>query len=541
MSAVPSVDAMRKEAVRKARQRLSEIEANKARYDADLQTFAADCLTIRPKEGADKLLRFNAVQRHVNELLDEQKRRTGKVRAIILKARQPGVSTYVGARFYHRISRNPGLRAFILTHEQDATDNIFAMVQRYQDKNPQAPVAGKASAKELYFGDLDSGFSVGTAGGRSVGRSFTFQLFHGSEVAYWPNAEDHAAGALQAVPDAANTEVILESTANGIGGLFYNMAMAAQRGISEYQLIFVPWFDHEEYSRKAPKGWRAPTALAEYGHLYGLSRDQLYWMYFKNIELATAEGEPPDEICWKFRQEYPATVDEAFRASRQGSFISGADVQRARTNELGPQDHAPLLFGVDLATGGDGEGGDDNVIIDRQGRVAGGFVYERWNDKNTISVAAKLAALIDDLEPDMTFIDTGGGGAQVYDILKDRGYEHLTLVGFGEAAEDDRKYFNKRAEMYGRLRDWLKDVGGADIPDDDVLDGEITSVKAKEDYNSRIKLDAKDKVRKDIGHSPDGSDALVTTFAETVQVIDHKKLNPLNEPGSGSRDGWMAS
>ena len=62
---------------------------------------------------------------------------------------------------------------------------------------------------------------VGTAGTRDVGRSKTLQPFHGSEVAFWPNARTHFAGVLQAVPDLPGSEIILESTANGAGGEFH--------------------------------------------------------------------------------------------------------------------------------------------------------------------------------------------------------------------------------------------------------------------------------------------------------------------------------
>ena len=148
-----------------------------------------------------------------------------------------------------------------------------------------------------------------------------------------------------------------------------------------------------------------------------------------------------------------------------------------------PQGHALVVLGCDFATGGDGEGGDDNVIIDRQGRAAGRNIYHRFNDKNTVSVASILGSAIDRIKPDMTFIDTGGG-AQVYDILGARGYRQMTLVDFGAKPLDGRKYLNKRAEMWGDMRDWLGDVGGSDIPDEDTLDGELTGAEGKDGLSS---------------------------------------------------------
>src|SRR5215472_13208110 len=82
----------------------------------DFPYFASN-LMIRPKEGALVPLRLNAAQLKLHEALEEQKRRTGRVRAIVLKARQLGVSTLVAARFYHQTISNPGFRTIIIGHE----------------------------------------------------------------------------------------------------------------------------------------------------------------------------------------------------------------------------------------------------------------------------------------------------------------------------------------------------------------------------------------------------------------------------------------
>src|SRR5688500_9622432 len=160
----------------------------------DLELYARNCLTIRTKPGAEQTLRFNRAQKYIHERLEEQKAKTGRVRALILKGRQQGCSTYVGARFYHRATHQRGLRVFILTHEDAATQNLFEMVNRYHEHCPDLvkPSTGAANAKELFFEALDSGYKVGTAGTKGVGRSSTLQLFHGSEVGFWPHAETHA-------------------------------------------------------------------------------------------------------------------------------------------------------------------------------------------------------------------------------------------------------------------------------------------------------------------------------------------------------------
>ncbi|MBK19731.1 MAG: hypothetical protein CMM52_12935 [Rhodospirillaceae bacterium] len=138
--------------------------------------------------------------------------RTGRVRALILKARQPGVSTYVQSRFYEKLLRRHGTQAYILTHQRDATEVIFEIAERFHENNPDPnkPKTAVANAKEICFAEIDSGYRVGTAGSKAVGRGQTFQLFHGSEVAFWPNPGSHMAGLMQAVPDTDDTETVLD-------------------------------------------------------------------------------------------------------------------------------------------------------------------------------------------------------------------------------------------------------------------------------------------------------------------------------------------
>lgn len=149
--------------------------------------FAARALQIRPKSGPLRHLVLNDVQELLHKKAERQRKKTGRVRMLVLKARQPGVSTYVEARFFWKTIKGQGLRAFILTHEEAATDNLFAMAKRFHahcsEGDRQRLTAN--NARELKFGEIDCSYRVGTAGTEGLGRSETIQLFHGSEVAHW--------------------------------------------------------------------------------------------------------------------------------------------------------------------------------------------------------------------------------------------------------------------------------------------------------------------------------------------------------------------
>ena len=166
------------------------------------------------------------------------------------------------------------------------------------------------------------------------------------------------------MPDEDGTEVILESTANGLGGLFYSMCKAAERGESEYILIFLAWFWHDEYQKPMPEGWQPPMDFQQYAETHNLTSGQLYWAYSKNRDLAQSIGAPDDRVCWKFRQEYPATAEEAFQTGSDQTFISSQLVAQARRNHVQPHPSTGIVVGVDCGRGGRGK----TRIYDRQGR-----------------------------------------------------------------------------------------------------------------------------------------------------------------------------
>ncbi len=122
--------------------------AIRQRLKDDLPHYAARCLRIRHKTGGLHPFELNGVQRHLHARIEAQRAARGRVRILVLKARQPGVSTYVAGRFFWRVTHSPGLQAFILTHRNQATDNRFSIAKRFQEHCPAPvrPILGTSNA-----------------------------------------------------------------------------------------------------------------------------------------------------------------------------------------------------------------------------------------------------------------------------------------------------------------------------------------------------------------------------------------------------------
>lgn len=497
----------------------------------DFRFFSQHCLKIKNKLGNQESFVWNSAQELLHESIEEQKRRTGRVRKIIVKGRQQGVSTYVGARFYHNSSMRRGRNTFILSHKKDTTDALAAIVDRYQENNPFAPIIGKDNVLEMSFPRLDSSYYLETAGATSSGRGKTTLNFHGSEVAFWNNAPAHFSGAVQTVPDMDGTEICLESTANGVTGAFYERTQDAIGRKGDYELCFIPWYLQTEYRRRVPEGFELTDdaegefgcniglSEREYMETFGLDLEQMVWRRNKIIELKAEGG------LALFDQEYPATVELAFQQKAEGAYHKVADILKAR-KRTGVVAAGPLILGVDPA----GEGGDRFAIAFRRGQVCERII---WRDKITHPEAVLwLQSIIDEYNPALVFIDAGGIGASIISDLRTKGprynLPHVHSVNFGGKSQHKMARPQmpgpkmRRDEMQKRLADWLADTTmPASIPDLDVLQADLIEMKIKKNNTNDLQLESKAEIKARGGRSPDLGDALGLTFADQIFVRNY--------------------
>lgn len=239
-------------------------------------------------------------------------------------------------------------------------------------------------------------------------------------------------------------------------------------------------------------------------------------------ELVEDYGEDSDFVRVRVKGEFP-------RAGTM-QFIPGDVADAARKREATATLQDPLIMGVDVARFGD----DQSVIVLRRGNDARSIPWETFRGADTMTLAARVNELYNIHLPDAIMVDGGGVGGGVIDRL--RMFQLPVIeVQFGGSAdrgmmtgEGKVLYANKRAEMWGNMRDALK--GRLAVPDDPTLGDDFVGVEygyVLRDGKDAILLESKKDMKKRGLASPDLADALAITYAYVVQPSDHSlKMAP---------------
>lgn len=217
--------------------------------------------------------------------------------------------------------------------------------------------------------------------------------------------------------------------------------------------------------------------------------------------LVDDNGEDSDIVKVRVRGQFPA------QSAMQ--FISADDVDKARSRHLRREQYnfAPKILGVDPAWTGD----DKLEIILRQGLYSKSLISLPRND-NDIEVANMIARLEDDHQIDAVFIDQGWGTG-IYSAGNVMG-RSWRLIPFASKALD-QGYLNKRAEMWGIMKRWIKE-GGAIDPNDEDLYQDLIGPETVARVDGKIQLESKEDMKERGLPSPNKGDALALTFAEPV-------------------------
>jgi len=222
-----------------------------------------------------------------------------------------------------------------------------------------------------------------------------------------------------------------------------------------------------------------------------------------------------------------------FPNASDDQFIGNALVDEAMERPAISDQSAPIVVGVDPAR----FGADATVIAIRQGRDILSIRRHRGDD--TMEVVGRVIDVIEEYKPALVVIDEGGLGAGVVDRLKEQRYK-VRGVNFGNKSTKPMMYGNKRAEMWGAMKDWLKD---ASIPKDRYLKSDLIGPMMKPDSKGTIFLESKKDMKSRGLASPDAADAIAVTFAFPVarreQRVDNTRRVAYG--GNAASSGWMAS
>lgn len=511
-----------------------EQQALLARLAREMQFYSRHCLRIVTKSGDMVPLELNRAQRYIHYRLERQLQEQGRVRAVILKGRQQGCTTYIQARYFHKTQFKSNLSAFILAHLSESTLKIYSIASKFRAGLPEAlkfPLI-KDTERAMTI-ENGSTYTVGTAGSAQIGRGMTVHLFHGSEVAFYENADELSTGLMQAVADVNGTEMIFESTANGPGNFFHSLCMGAVAGKNGFEMIFIPWYWQEEYQDPTPLNEKDLDAKERlYYETYkkdGLTLSHLAW---RRRKIAAFEGKE-----WKFIQEYPFNVEEAF-VKAEGRFFDLAKAYAAVGREVGDQPFVPLIVGVDQ-----GRTGDPTKIRRRKGRMIYPIetIPPDQGEERDMRLAGRLAQIIDREGVDKVFIDTTNEHGTL-DRLHELGYKTIVKgIHFGEQAIDPTRHRNKRVEMYFNFRDWL-DEPDVSLPiDEQRFMTELGSIPTEKETSNSVKyIVGKDEIKKELGFSPDELDATVLTFAYPVKKQAGGARRNVQHQNNGERGRWRS-
>ena len=248
------------------------------------------------------------------------------------------------------------------------------------------------------------------------------------------------------------------------------------------------------------------------GYFYEAFHSKRDFWQTRNIDSREVEG-TDKQVYEQIIDEYGSDSSQAyvevygqFPNASDDQFIGAGLVDESMRRERYKDETAPIIIGVDPAR----FGSDSTVIAVRQGRDI--IDIKRHKGDDTMETVGRIIEAIEQYQPALVNIDEGGLGAGVVDRLKEQRYK-IRGVNFANRAKNAMMYGNKRAEMWGDMKNWLKD---ASVPNDRYLKSDFISPLMKPDSKGAIFLESKKDMKARGLASPDAADAIALTFAFPV-------------------------
>lgn len=275
------------------------------------------------------------------------------------------------------------------------------------------------------------------------------------------------------------------------------------------------------------------------GYFYECFNAKRAFWNTQNIDSRTVE-DTDKQVYEQIIAEYGEDSSQArvevygeFPSAGDGQFIGALLVNDAATRAPYKDETAPIVLGIDPARGG----ADSTVIAVRQGRDL--VAIKRYQGEDTMTIVGRVIEAIEEFNPTLTVIDEGGLGYGILDRLTEQRYK-VRGVNFGWKAKNPIMWGNKRAELWGTMKDWLR---SASIPADRQLKADLTGPMTKPNSAGTIFLEGKKEMRARGLASPDAADALAVTFAFPVAHRQALVKGPtrVNAQSSSAATSWMGA
>jgi hypothetical protein len=380
-------------------------------------------LKIRTKRGRPILFRLNPAQREYSRACLEKRSKQN----IVLKARQMGITSYIAARFFVQTITRKGTLTMLVAHDREAAEEIFRIVHRFWDNLPEELQKGPlktshSSARELVFPRLDSEFTV-TSADENAGRGRTIQNLHCTEVSRWGREGEEALASLRAalVPGG---EVVLESTANGAWGQFYEEWQRAEE--TGYTQHFFPWWYEESYVAETGRSLllltEEETALAKN---QGLTAQQIAWrrqQWASLRGLAVQEFAEDAVSCFRASGECVFELEAVERALEAASDPVATRENGRLTIWLPAQAGRRYVIGVDPAGGGVAGDYSCAEVIDRESGMQCAELHGHYPPREFAGMVMKLGK---EYNSAVLAVERNNHGLTVLAHLGTRGYPNV--------------------------------------------------------------------------------------------------------------------
>jgi len=295
-------------------------------------------LRIRNKEGATVPYRNSPAGKKLNRAIRRQQERGQPVRIASLKASQVWMTSSACTELFKAVPFFSGRRALVLADSEMHADLVFDYFRQYMDSYAENPFDETITLPELTKDTErwirwanDSSVLVGTAYNVDIGRSAPYNWALLSEAAFYRDMGTLMTGLMQRIPNSPDSGLIVESTANGMGGDFYDLCQRCMdpRRNTGWEFVFFGYHEHPEYRLTPEPGFKLTKEELVELQKYNLHVDQIAWRR-RQIETA-CEGK-----IERFRQEFPGNAQEAFQSSGRTIFDMQA-VSRMPTMSEAPR------------------------------------------------------------------------------------------------------------------------------------------------------------------------------------------------------------